>query len=132
MGKFQETVNFHKRLQRHQLITKKIPFPQQNSNSVKGDHRKKDGSSEEVNSKTKQKADVAESEVRIIFLSIYYFGVKRSCQFLQLSDLFFVVLFYFHFVTSKLFFFFICMLDDVLFLLCIFSYVQVLSLTGII
>lgn len=27
MGKFQETVNFHKRLQRHEWIAKKIPYP---------------------------------------------------------------------------------------------------------
>lgn len=30
MGKFQETVNFHKRLQRHEWISKKIPYPARN------------------------------------------------------------------------------------------------------
>lgn len=61
MGKFQETVNFHKRLQRHELITKKIPFPRRDSLTENGDKQLQRNNS--VKRNNKQNGETSESEV---------------------------------------------------------------------
>jgi len=71
MGRFQETVNFHKRLERHELVIKKIPFPQREG-SIQGDKRQKGDNTSTSNTKPKpaQTQESVDSEVRFtLFIS---------------------------------------------------------------